>query len=103
MEYMANYLGIPEDAVPPPLRRFVSQVTMGNPLYIRETLDQLLQDGNLKVGGLHGPRQALNDPGKVLEGLDRPGFGAINVVLFHGGCYMENGGSSIVEVTLGAA
>ena len=26
------------------------EVTMGNPLYIRETLDQLLQDGNLKVG-----------------------------------------------------
>ena len=92
LEYMASYLGIPEDAVPPPLRRFVSQaptlpitsifwgkfrgirmnsgipqhfpknmpkfpektgptgqVTMGNPLYIRETLDQLLQDGNLKA------------------------------------------------------
>ena len=28
----------------------LEQVTMGNPLYIRETLDQLLQDGNLKVG-----------------------------------------------------
>ena len=26
-----------------------SKVTMGNPLYIRETLDQLLQDGNLKA------------------------------------------------------
>ena len=25
LEYMASYLGIPEDAVPPPLRRFVSQ------------------------------------------------------------------------------
>lgn len=49
LEYLASYLGIPEDAVPRPLRRFVSQVTMGNPLYIRETLDQLLQDGNLKV------------------------------------------------------
>jgi len=49
LEYMASYLAIPEEAVPPPLRRFVSQVTMGNPLYIRETLDQLLQDGNLKV------------------------------------------------------
>ena len=77
---MASYLAIPEEAVPPPLRRFVSQargflvnmqiihmfcfpdgrlgvgfnllwikVTMGNPLYIRETLDQLLQDGNLKA------------------------------------------------------
>ncbi|CAJ1351668.1 unnamed protein product [Effrenium voratum] len=49
LEYMANYLGIPEEAVPPPLRRFVSQVTMGNPLYIRETLDQLIEEGSLKV------------------------------------------------------
>eukprot|EP00440_Ansanella_granifera_P071923 gb/GFBE01078051.1/.p1 GENE.gb/GFBE01078051.1/~~gb/GFBE01078051.1/.p1 ORF type:complete len:1043 (+),score=304.23 gb/GFBE01078051.1/:1-3129(+) len=49
LEYMANYLGIPEQSVPPPLRRFVSQVTMGNPLYIRETLDQLLEEQNLKV------------------------------------------------------
>eukprot|EP00439_Symbiodinium_sp_Y106_P037045 s1620_g4.t1 len=46
---MANYLGIPEEAVPPPLRRFVSQVTMGNPLYIRETLDQLSEENVLKV------------------------------------------------------
>ena len=30
-------------------RRPTGQVTMGNPLYIRETLDQLLQDGNLKA------------------------------------------------------
>lgn len=49
LEYMANYLGIPEEAVPPPLRRFVSQVTMGNPLYIRETLDQLSEENVLKV------------------------------------------------------
>ena len=29
LEYMANYLGIPEEAVPPPLRRFVSQAGLG--------------------------------------------------------------------------
>jgi len=49
IEYMANYLQIPEDCVPPPLRKFVKEVTMGNPLYIRETLDQLMADGHLKV------------------------------------------------------
>eukprot|EP00933_Yihiella_yeosuensis_P068486 TRINITY_DN7416_c0_g2_i2.p1 TRINITY_DN7416_c0_g2~~TRINITY_DN7416_c0_g2_i2.p1 ORF type:complete len:1045 (-),score=200.64 TRINITY_DN7416_c0_g2_i2:283-3417(-) len=49
VEYMANYLCISEQAVPPPLRRFVCQVTMGNPLYIRETLDQLIEDQHLKV------------------------------------------------------
>jgi hypothetical protein len=49
LDYMANYLKIPEQAVPPPLRRFVCQVTMGNALYIRETLDQLVEDQHLKV------------------------------------------------------
>merc|ERR1712176_184037 len=29
-EYMANYLNVPEAAVPPQLRRFVSEVTLGN-------------------------------------------------------------------------
>eukprot|EP00930_Biecheleria_cincta_P063811 TRINITY_DN4933_c0_g2_i1.p1 TRINITY_DN4933_c0_g2~~TRINITY_DN4933_c0_g2_i1.p1 ORF type:complete len:1042 (-),score=195.94 TRINITY_DN4933_c0_g2_i1:241-3366(-) len=49
IEYMANYLQIPESTVPPPLRKFVKEVTMGNPLYIRETLDQLMEEQHLKV------------------------------------------------------
>lgn len=49
LEYMSNYLGIPENSVPPELRRFVSQVTLGNPLHIRETLDQLMEDQHLRI------------------------------------------------------
>jgi len=48
-EYMSNYLGVPEQAIPPELRRFVPQVTLGNALYIRETLDQLMRDGHLRI------------------------------------------------------
>mmetsp|Transcript_7189 Transcript_7189/g.20209 ORF Transcript_7189/g.20209 Transcript_7189/m.20209 type:complete len:1055 (+) Transcript_7189:96-3260(+) len=49
LEYMSNYLRIPEQTVPSQLKQFVSQVTMGNPLYIRETLDQLIEDKHLVV------------------------------------------------------
>jgi hypothetical protein len=43
-EYMSSYLNLPDsdqNLIPSPLRHFVSQVTLGNPLYIRETIDQL--------------------------------------------------------------
>eukprot|EP00930_Biecheleria_cincta_P036704 TRINITY_DN25153_c0_g1_i1.p1 TRINITY_DN25153_c0_g1~~TRINITY_DN25153_c0_g1_i1.p1 ORF type:complete len:1064 (+),score=204.44 TRINITY_DN25153_c0_g1_i1:412-3192(+) len=43
-EYVSSYLNLPseeQNLVPPPLRSFVSQVTDGNPLYIRETIDEL--------------------------------------------------------------
>lgn len=48
-EYVSKYLGVPEQGVPPELRKLVSQVTLGSPLYIRETLDQLMQDEHLTV------------------------------------------------------
>jgi len=43
-EYMSSYLNLPDadsNLIPTPLRYFVSEVTLGNPLYIRETIDQL--------------------------------------------------------------
>lgn len=43
-EYVSSYLNLPsgeQNLVPPPLRNFLSQVTDGNPLYIRETIDEL--------------------------------------------------------------
>mmetsp|Transcript_31270 Transcript_31270/g.74616 ORF Transcript_31270/g.74616 Transcript_31270/m.74616 type:complete len:1052 (-) Transcript_31270:199-3354(-) len=43
-EYMSSYLNLPDadsNLIPTPLRLFVSEVTLGNPLYIRETIDQL--------------------------------------------------------------
>lgn len=43
-EYMSRCLNLPEadsNLIPSPLRNFVSDVTQKNPLYIRETIDQL--------------------------------------------------------------
>ena len=43
-EYMSRYLNLPDgdsNLIPTPLRNFVADVTQSNPLYIRETIDQL--------------------------------------------------------------
>lgn len=40
---------------------------MGNPLYIRETLDQLLQDGNLKVWSSDRPHDSEAKGDTLLE------------------------------------
>jgi len=49
VEYMGNYLGVPEQLIPAALRQFVAKVTLGNPLYVRETIDQLLENQNIHV------------------------------------------------------
>mmetsp|Transcript_46581 Transcript_46581/g.120581 ORF Transcript_46581/g.120581 Transcript_46581/m.120581 type:complete len:1065 (+) Transcript_46581:85-3279(+) len=49
VEYLGKYLGVPDQNIPAELRKFVAQVTLGNALYIRETLDQLIQDATLVV------------------------------------------------------
>lgn len=49
VEYMSNYLAVPEQMIPGALRQFVAKVTLGNPLYIRETIDQLQENGNIQV------------------------------------------------------
>merc|ERR1711972_183371 len=48
LEYMSNYLNVQEQMVPQALRQFVAKVTLGNPLYIRETIDQL-QENHIQV------------------------------------------------------
>lgn len=48
-EYMANYLGVDEQILPNTLRQFVTKMTLGNPLYIRETLDQLQKEQHIIV------------------------------------------------------
>jgi class 3 adenylate cyclase len=48
-EYMSNYLDIPIQQVPSNLKKFVSQVTAGNALFVRETLDQLVKESHLTV------------------------------------------------------
>jgi len=42
LAYMSNYLGVQEGMVPQQLRQFVFKVTLGNPYYTRETIDQLM-------------------------------------------------------------
>mmetsp|Transcript_34163 Transcript_34163/g.72689 ORF Transcript_34163/g.72689 Transcript_34163/m.72689 type:complete len:1111 (+) Transcript_34163:318-3650(+) len=49
LEYMSNYLNVPDSKLPPPLTHFVTRVTGGNPRHIRETIDQLLLESNLQV------------------------------------------------------
>lgn len=49
LEFMASVLDIPEHMVPVSLRRFVTQVTMGNPHYVRETLAQLIAEQHIAV------------------------------------------------------
>jgi predicted ATPase len=49
VEYMSSYLDVPEQIVPKSMRQFVWRVTLGNPLYIRETVDQLQEDQHVFV------------------------------------------------------
>jgi len=48
-EYISNYLTVPFEFVSGPLKAFVSNVTLGVPLYIRETLVELQENGHVSV------------------------------------------------------
>jgi hypothetical protein len=68
-QYMSNYLNIPEQIIPSILRTFVTKMTLGNPLYIRETLDQLQLDQHIFINrGANG--QARNVECKELAKID---------------------------------
>jgi len=57
LQYMANYLNVQETMIPQPLREFVTNVTQGNPEYIRETLEQLLEKHiQINLGANKQPR-----------------------------------------------
>jgi len=43
LSYMSNYLKVQENMVPQLLRQFVANITLGNPHYIRDTIDQLME------------------------------------------------------------
>jgi hypothetical protein len=45
VNYVSAYLGVADHLVPAPLRNFVSKVTLGNPLYVRETIDEMQTRG----------------------------------------------------------
>jgi len=69
-DYIAIYLGTALGVVPKPLRDFIVQVSLGNPLYMRETIDQLIQGQHLTV-----KKDAQSEPERVeyeedLEGIN---------------------------------
>merc|ERR1712232_94550 len=48
-EYTASCLGVPASMVPPHLISFVYSLSQGNPLYIRESVQQLVDEGHVQV------------------------------------------------------
>jgi class 3 adenylate cyclase len=48
-EYMSKCLDVQEKQVPKPLADFVGKITLGNALYIREAIDQLMQHGHIEI------------------------------------------------------
>lgn len=48
-EYIARYLNIPRQLLPLSLQQFIYKITLGNALYIRETIDQLIKNAHIKV------------------------------------------------------
>merc|ERR1712137_469110 len=49
IEYVCTYLQVEAAVVPSNLRRFIARLTLGNPLFVRETIDNLQQQGLLQV------------------------------------------------------
>lgn len=49
LEYICKYLLLAQNKVPEPLHRFVAKITQGNALFIRETIDQLLNYGHISI------------------------------------------------------
>jgi len=74
VQYIANILGVEERIVPNTLRQFVAKMTLGNPLYIRETLAQLKKDEHIVLN------QASD--GKV-RSVDCKEFSTINIAEWH--------------------
>jgi len=64
VEYLSNYLTVPDTFVPGPLRTFISKVSLGNPLFIRETIDQMQEEQHVAVN------KAANGQPKSVEVKD---------------------------------
>jgi predicted ATPase len=67
IEYMSNYLTVPDTNLPPALQTFVQKVTLGNPLYIRETLDELQESVDISVTSVAGraPKCEVKDLDRI--------------------------------------
>lgn len=63
IEYMSKYINVPASMLPRPLSQYIFKVSLGNPLYIRETINQLKTDGHLKIETNHnGHPENVNYP-----------------------------------------
>jgi len=49
IDYMAAYMRGSPDLIPLQLQTFISKLSLGNPLYIRETIDQLINNDFIKI------------------------------------------------------
>jgi len=71
-EYTATYLGVPQrtlDSQAAPLRDFIGKISLGNPLFIRETIDQLLLHDLVKVRKVRGDEADISYH-QDLEGIN---------------------------------
>jgi len=60
LEYMTNILRVKEEMVPHSLRTFVGKVCLGNPMYISETIQELIEHQNVAVNyGANGQAKGL--------------------------------------------
>lgn len=61
IEYMCSYMQAPSEMLDETLQRFITKLSLGNPLYIRETIDQLLENDHIQVvRGAGGRAEALH-------------------------------------------
>jgi len=60
LEYLSNLLKVKEDMVPHELRGFVGRVSLGNPLYASETLNECIEHQNVLINiGANGQAKGL--------------------------------------------
>jgi class 3 adenylate cyclase len=60
LQYMSNILRVKEEMVPHNLRSFVWRVSLGRPLYIQETLQELIEHQNVLINnGANGQAKGL--------------------------------------------
>jgi len=69
LEYMSKYLEVSPEKIPEMLHMFVVTLTQGNALYVRETIEQMLQYGHLHVLKDHEDNPTVSHT-EDLEGMN---------------------------------
>jgi len=79
LEYTSNILRVQDQMVPHSLRKFIGDVSLGNPMYIQETIQQLIEHQNVAVNyGANG--QAKNLECKDLDQVELYTWGHTRMV-----------------------